>query len=161
MIEGNFSGLEVIKMAISMEEEGFTYYTNGAKHTNGELKDFLLQAAAQEKNHKEKFLTLYNNLAEKKETTEEDYLFDPDVSAYLKALVENQVFDKKAQLEDAFKDIKIAATNALKAEETTVALYSKMVEGAKYDDMREMLSILIEEEKAHALYFKKILENIK
>ncbi len=160
MIEGNFSGLEIIKMAISMEEEGMAYYTNGAKYTDSELKDFLLQAAAQEKIHKEKFLTLYNNLAEKKENMEEDYLFDSDVSAYLKALVENQVFDKKAQPEDAFKDIKSAAANALKAEETTVALYSKMLEGAKYNDMKEMLSILIAEEKAHVLYFENILKSI-
>jgi rubrerythrin len=35
-----FNGLEMLKIAILMEEEGRDFYTNGAKYTTGKLKDF-------------------------------------------------------------------------------------------------------------------------
>jgi rubrerythrin len=141
-----------------MEEEGIEFYSNGVKHTTGKLKDFLLHAAGQERAHKEQFSKLYNDLIKDRKSIEDDYLFEPDVVAYLKSLVENQVFRKSPKPEDAFKDLKVAAAHAVKAEETTVELYTKMYNGAKYDEIKKILSVLIEEEKAHVKYFKQLLE---
>ncbi len=158
IVNGNFNALEILKIAISMEEEGMQFYANGAKYTDGKLKDFLLHAAVQERQHKERFQKLYNDFLEKKDRFNDDYLFDPDVSAYLKSLAENEVFQKKPQKEDAFTDVRSAAQQAVEAEETTVALYTRMYEGAQYEEMKEMLAALIEEEKAHVEYFKGLLE---
>ncbi|WP_242965162.1 ferritin family protein [Petroclostridium xylanilyticum] len=160
MIYGNFNDLEIIKIAISMEEEGMNFYTSGAKYTSGKLRDFLLHAAGQEMAHKEKFTRLYNEFLEKKNGFNDEYLFEPDVAAYLKSMVENQVFSKKPKTDDAFKDLKTAVADAVQAEETTAALYTQMYEGAKYQEVKNVLAILIEEEKEHAKYFKGILEEI-
>ena len=159
MINNSFSGLEMFKIAILMEEEGYDFYTNGANHTTGKTKEFLLFAAGQEFIHKEKFTKLFNDL----KTTEEsdsDYLFDIEVTKYLRNLIENQVFDKKEQPKDAFKDFKSAITYSLKAEMLTISVYTQMYERISQKDILEMLSIIIDEEKSHAAYFSKLLKEI-
>ena len=47
MINNTFSGLEMFKIAMQMEEEGYNFYINGADHTKGKTKEFLLVAAGQ------------------------------------------------------------------------------------------------------------------
>lgn len=151
-----FNGLEMLKIAILMEEEGREFYTNGAKYTTGKLKDFLLVAAGQEFMHKEKFLTLYNNLASKKDNSY-DYLFDEEVTSYLRSLIDNKVFDKKTPAEDAFKDLKAAIEYAIKSEQLTVEVYTKMYEGVVEGEVKKLLSTLIDEEKSHIEEFSKLL----
>ena len=151
-----FNGLEMLKIAILMEEEGRDFYTNGAKYTTGKLKDFLLATAGQEFIHKEKFLNLYNKLESKKEENY-DYLFDAEVTAYLKSLIDNKVFDKKTPPEDAFKDLKTAIEYAIKSEQLTVEVYTKMYEGIVEGEVKELLSTLIDEEKSHIEEFSKLL----
>ena len=151
-----FNGLEMLKIAILMEEEGRDFYTNGAKYTTGKLKDFLLATAGQEFLHKEKFSALYNNLAEKKDENY-DYLFDVEVTSYLKSLIDDKVFDKKAPPEDAFKDLKSAIEYAIKSEQLTVEVYTKMYEGIVEGEVKELLGTLIDEEKSHVEEFSKLL----
>jgi len=151
-----FNGLEMLKIAILMEEEGRDFYTNGAKYTTGKLKDFLLATAGQEFLHKEKFLTLYNNLASKKDENY-DYLFDAEVTSYLKSLIDNKVFDKKTPPGDAFKDLKAAIEYAIKSEQLTVEVYTKMYEGVTEGEVKELLYKLIDEEKSHVEEFSKLL----
>ncbi|BCZ46031.1 ferritin [Clostridium gelidum] len=151
-----FNGLEMLKIAILMEEEGRDFYTNGAKYTTGKLKDFLLATAGQEFIHKEKFLTLYNNLASKKDENY-DYLFDAEVTSYLKSLIDNKVFNKETPPEDAFKDYKTAIEYAIKSEQLTVEVYTKMYEGIVEGEVKELLSTLIDEEKTHIDEFSKLL----
>lgn len=151
-----FNGLEMFKIAILMEEEGMAFYSNGAKHTTGKLKDFLTATAGQEFLHREKFLTLYNNLADKKDENY-DYLFDEEVTAYLRSLIENKVFDKKTPPEDAFKNLKDSISYAIKSEQLTVEVYTKMYEGVKEGEVKDLLQELIAEEKSHIDEFSKLL----
>ncbi|MGE4283769.1 MAG: ferritin family protein [Clostridia bacterium] len=161
MIEqGDFSDLEMFKIAISLEEEGMRFYSNGVKYTSGKLRDFLLHAAGQEMAHKEMFSKLYSDLMRNRRSIEDEYLFEPDVAAYLKSLVENQIFSSSPKPEDAFKDLKTAAAEAVKAEEATVLLYTKMYEGTKQENMKEALAVLVDEEKAHVEYFKNLLKEV-
>lgn len=151
-----FNGLEMLKIAILMEEEGRDFYNNGAKYTTGKLKEFLLAAAGQEFLHKEKFSALYDKLAGEKDENYE-YLFDEEVSSYLKSLIDNKVFDKKAPPEDAFKDLKTAIEYAVKSEKLTVEVYQKMYEGVTNPEVKELLGKLIEEEQSHVEEFSKLL----
>lgn len=160
IVEGSFSGLEILTIAIAMEEEGMNFYKNGAQNTEGQLKLFLINASEQERMHKEKFKNLYDIIAKNKSEIEDDYLLDPDVSAYLKSMVKNEVFDRGTEDKGAFVDIKSSVSYALKAEETTVKLYTKMFENSKHDEMKDMLSIMIDEEKAHVKYFKDMLASL-
>lgn len=154
-----FDGLEMLKIAILMEEEGRSFYTNGAKYTTGKIKDFLLATAGQEFIHKEQFSKLYNDLSNKKDVSYE-YLFDTEVTAYLKALIEDRVFDKKEQPEDAFKDLQAAIEYAIKSEKLTVEVYTKMYKGITTGEVKDVLGKLIDEEKAHIDYFTKLLKEI-
>lgn len=159
MSSNTFNGLEILKIAILMEEEGRNFYTNGAKHTTGKIKDFLLAAAGQEFFHKEQFTKLYNDLSNRKDV-DYDYLFDAEVTSYLKALIEDKVFDKKEPSEDAFKDLKSAVEYAVKSEKLTVEVYTKMYQGIAEGEVKEVLFKLIDEEKAHIDYFTKLLNEI-
>ena len=159
MTKNSFSGLEMLKIAILMEEEGYNFYTNGAKYTTGKTKEFLLAAASQEFIHKEKFSKLFTELSAGNEM-DSTYLFDIEVSKYLSNLIENQVFNKKEQSKDAFKDLKSALTYSIKTEQLTVSIYTQMYEKVSQNDVSGILSIILEEEKAHVAYFSKLLQEI-
>jgi len=159
MTNTTFSPLEMLKIAILMEEEGYNFYINGANYTTGKTKEFLLVAAGQEFIHKERFTKLFNELKTDNESDYE-YLFDIEVSKYLRNLIENQVFDKKDQPKDAFKDLKSALTYSLKTEELTIKVYTQMYEKVSQNDVSGILSTILKEEKAHAAYFSKLLEQI-
>lgn len=160
-MSNNFSILEMLKVAILTEEEGRNFYLNGAKHTTGKVKDFLTMAAGQELMHKEKFQKLFNEYSSKNDDElSSDYLYDSEVSEYLRKLIENKVFDKNEEPEDAFKNLKSAIERALKSEELTVELYTNMYKGILSDEVKEIFNIIIEEEKEHVKYFSKLLEEI-
>jgi len=159
MTNTTFSGLEMLKITILMEEDGYNFYMNGAKYTTGKTKEFLLVAAGQEFIHKERFTKLFTELKTDKESDSE-YLFDIEVTKYLRNLIENQVFNKKEQPKDAFKDLKSALTYSIKTEELTIKIYTQMYEKVSQNDITGMLSTILEEEKAHAAYFSKLLKEI-
>ncbi len=159
MTNTTFSGLEMLKIAILMEEEGYNFYMNGANYTTGKTKEFLLVAAGQEFIHKERFSKLFSELKTDKESDSE-YLFDIEVTKYLKNLIENQVFNKEDQPKDTFKDLKSALTYSIKTELLTIKIYTQMYEKISQNDITGILSTIIEEEKAHAAYFSKLLKEI-
>ena len=187
MTNNTFSGLEMLKIAILMEDEGYNFYINGAKYTTGETKQFLLAAAGQEFIHKQKFTKLFDELSSNN-ADESEYLFDIEVTKYLKALIENQVFDKKDQIaespeglksaltyppksqefkfnkkvqaKNAFEDLRSAVKYALKSEQLTVKVYTQMYEVISQSEVKGILSVILEEEKAHVIYFSKLLKEI-
>ncbi|AYD41355.1 rubrerythrin family protein [Clostridium fermenticellae] len=158
-MSNSFSIAEMLKIAILMEEEGYKFYTNGAKFTDGKTKQFLVTAAGQEFVHKEKFSKLFDKITENKES-ESDYLLDDEVSEYLRKLIENKVFDQKEEPENAFADLKTAVEHAVKTEQLTVQVYSKMYEGISNKEAKNMMAAIIDEEKSHVAYFSKLLKEI-
>jgi len=159
MTNTTFSGLEMLKIAILMEEDGYNFYINGANHTTGKIKEFLLVAAGQEFIHKEKFSKLFTELSAGNEM-ESTYLFDIEVTKYLENLIENQVFNKDEKPKNIFTDLKAALTYSVKTEELTIKIYTQMYEQVSQNDISGMLSTIIEEEKSHAAYFSKLLKEI-
>ncbi|MBA5851504.1 ferritin family protein [Clostridium sp. cel8] len=159
MPQNNFNSCEMLKIALIMEDEGYKFYTNGARHTKGKIKEFLKSAAGQEFIHREKFQKLFDE-ASKKIDTEPDYLFDEEVTAYLKDLIENKVFDQKEQPDDAFCDLKTAIEHAIETEKLTVDVYSHMYKGVSEKDVKDTLEVILEEEKSHVEYFSNLLDEI-
>ena len=159
MSNNTFSRLEMIRIAILMEEEGYAFYKNGANYTSGKIKDFLVFAAGQEFIHKEKFTKLFNDLS-KEENYNSDYLFDSETALYLKDLIENKVFNKLDQPIDIFKDLKTSIQYALKSEELAIIVYKEMYEKTPDKDAREIFADILKEEKTHAEYFSKLLKEI-
>lgn len=156
-MSNTFSGLEMLKIAMIMEDEGRKFYNEGAKNTSGDVKKFLMAAADQELGHKRIFSKMYDDLSSKK-SEDYEYMFEPEVTAYLKSLIENQVYDKKEiNQEAAFKDLKSAVEQSAKTEELTVEVYKKMYEGITNPEAKAIMEKIIEEEQAHVDYFKSLL----
>jgi rubrerythrin len=152
-----FNGLEMLKIAMLMEDEGSKYYMEGAKNASGEVKEFLLTSAKQELEHKEAFSKMYDDLLNKKGEGFE-YLFEPEVMSYLRSLIDNSAFDNKgAIIKDAFKDVKSAAEESAKAEQRTVDIYERMYEGISDPEAKAIMKKIIDEEVAHVAYFKNLI----
>ena len=158
-MSNTFSSLEMLKIAILMEEEGADFYQNGAKNTTGEIREFLLSAAIQELSHKDMFSKLYNEMSTGKEEQSE-YLFDVEVTKYLGGLTENQVFNKNENV-DAFKDLITAVKSSLDKEELTVKIYSELYDGVKDEGAKEVMSRIINEEKQHVAYFENLIRTLE
>lgn len=156
-MSNSFSGLEMIKIAILMEDEGVDFYQKGATNTSGEVKEFLLSAAEQEQSHKEKFTKLYESMSAGNEA-ETEYLFDEEVSKYLGGLTENQVFNNDNQ--DAFKDLLTAVKSSLDKEELTVKIYNELYKGVKDEGAKEIMNKIIDEEKQHLAFFEKLIKTL-
>ncbi len=157
-MSNTFSSLEMLKIAILMEEEGADFYQNGAKNTTGEIREFLLSAAIQELSHKDMFSKLYNEMSTGKEEQSE-YLFDVEVTKYLGGLTENQVFNKNENV-DAFKDLITAVKSSLDKEELTVKIYTELYKGVKDEEAKEVMNKIINEEKQHVAYFNNLLRTL-
>mgnify|MGYP000855190046 FL=1 len=155
----SFSALEMLKIAMLMEDEGYKFYKNGAKNTSGKLKEFLLSAEKQEFIHKEKFSKLHKELEAKNEDAAE-YLYDDEVSGYLKSLIENQVYKKEEEYKNAFVDLKTAVKNAYDTEVRTVEIYTKLYDGINDEEAKKIMAVIIGEEKDHVAYFEKLMNEI-
>jgi rubrerythrin len=156
-INDSFTGIEMFKFAMLMEDEGYNAYINGANYTTGKTKEFLLYAAKQELVHKERFTKLSTELSSILKT-DTDYTFDKETTKYLRDLIENRVFNKKKQTNDSFKDLKLALNHSLKSELLTISIYTQMYERVSKDAVSRILSIIIKEEKAHASYLLQLIK---
>lgn len=157
-MSNTFSGLEMLKIAILMEEEGAGFYQKGAENTSGDIRQFLLEAAVEELSHKDKFVKLYNDMSSSNEG-EAEYLFDEEVTKYLGALTENQVFNKNDN-NDAFSDLHTAVKSSLDKEVLTVKIYTELYKGVKDEAAKEVMNKIIDDEKQHVLYFENLLKSI-
>lgn len=159
-MSNTFSGLEMLRIAILMEEQGADFYKKGAANTTGEISEFLLNTANQELSHKEKFTKLYDEMAEGREN-ESEYLFNDEVSGYLEGLTENQVFNKDDNRNYAFKDLMSAAKSSLEKEELTVKVYTELYKGVKDENSKEVMNKIIDEEKYHVKYFSELINKLE
>jgi rubrerythrin len=119
----------------------------------------LLIAAGQEFVHKDKFQSIYNDLSKGKEA-DYNYLFDEETTSYLRVLIENQVFIKKDQPSGEGWNLKDALEYAVKSENHTIEVYTKMYSGITNNEVKKVLAELIEEEKTHAEYFQKLADEL-
>ncbi len=99
---------------------------------------------------------MYRELEAKDEDSAE-YLYGDEVSGYLRSLIENQVFKKDEDFDGAFLDIKTAAKNAYDTEIRTIDVYTVMYEGITDEEVKNTMSLIIDEEKAHAASFEKLM----
>jgi len=148
IVENRFNAVEVIEMAKDIEERGHNFYKNQAEKTQDkELKKLFSKLAEDELDHYKRFEEL-GNLLKDGSRKELEYVYDPDVSAYLEAIVEFTIFPVDEAVE--IKDIVDAVQIAIYAEKDSILFYTEMLEyneGQTADILKE----LIKEEKKHLL----------
>ncbi|NLN41345.1 MAG: ferritin family protein [Clostridiales bacterium] len=160
-----FNDLEAIKMAMDIEKRGERFYTTvGNKLDKEEIKEIFMDLAQQEREHKETFEELYKNAANYKEKFDDTYLFNPDISNYLSAMVETVVFPSDEKLDEILENID-NAEDALKlgiqAEKDSILFYTEMIIYSKLVEAKEAFRKLLNEEKKHLIDLQKKLQEIR
>ncbi len=147
MIKEQFNFNEVLEMAKDIEVRGREFYSSHAEKTDNDRARKLFQRlASDEDDHYERFVEIQQEFQDKTGRSD-DYISDPQVDAYLEALVEFTVFpaaDKVGELED----LKSILDTAIRAEKDSILLYSGMKEQNE-GETKKVIQKLIEEEKSH------------
>lgn len=160
-----FNDLEAIKIAMDIEKRGEKFYTAAANKLDDEfIKKVFIDLAQQEKEHKETFRELYKDAASDKEKFDDTYLFDPEISSYLSAMVETVVFPSDERLDEVLEDINNAEDALLigiQAEKDTILFYTEMIIYSKLVEAKEAFRKLLSEEKEHLIDLQKKLKEIR
>ncbi|MFW5996278.1 MAG: ferritin family protein [Halanaerobiaceae bacterium] len=149
MLDSSFNAVEVLEMAKDIEKNGRDFYKKYANKTGDhEFKQLLEKLAADEEDHYQTFDQLSKQV--KEETGDKvNYVYDPEVSAYLDALVEFTVFPPDLSLD--LEDYDEIITRAIRAEKDSILLYQEMLASNRGEKTRNVLTRLIAEEKQHLL----------
>ena len=156
-----FNALEITKIAMDMEKEGQEFYLKAASVAKEEKAGSIFTLLAeQEKRHAELFSDLHKVLSEKNNLSN-DYLYDENVSIYMKALVQNKVFKEKEL--DSIKDMKSmqeALLIGINSEKNSILFYNEIIRNTKSTEVLSTLSLIVEEEKRHFVDLARLLETI-
>jgi len=83
-----YNDLEALETAVEIERRGEAFYHSVQKWVeNEQAKAVLTYLEEREREHALIFRRLYEEALKKKNDFDDSYLFDPEVSAYLKAMV--------------------------------------------------------------------------
>ncbi len=153
-----FNALEVMEMAKDIEKRGKRFYLKHAEATeNRDLRELFKRLASDEQDHYEKFVALTEEL--KNGSEDEDYLYEEDVSAYFKYLVEFSIFpdDDSEESIEALNDVKKALKLAIQAEKDSILFYKEMCENNEGKTL-DVVEKLIEQEKEHLRSLSKYIQ---
>lgn len=144
-----YSGLEIIEVAIRIEENGHAFYTAAAEKISemNDNKALFLDLAEKELIH----IAIFQNLAGKFEAEEFDFKVE-DEKDYINHLADNHVFGKKdagVELARKVTTPKEALEVALRFENESVVFYEELYKRT-HSDARGLIRQIIDEEKEHA-----------
>ena len=151
-----YSGLEIIEIAIRIEENGYAFYETAAKmitETN-DHKALFLDLAEKEMIH----IAIFQKLASKFESEEFEFNLE-DESDYVNHLADTHIFGKKDAGLDLARKIKTpkeALEIALKFENESVSFYTELLKRT-HTEARGLIQQIIDEEKEHAAEIMQFL----
>lgn len=156
-----FNVLEITKIAMDMEKEGQEFYHKAATlNKDDKLRSIFVLLEEQEKKHAELFYNLHKMLSELHNISDE-YLYDENVSSYMKALVENKVFKEyELNLVKNMSSMKDAIHIGINSEKNSILFYSEIIKNSKSEEILQVLSTILEEEKKHLVDLTNLLYTI-
>jgi len=153
-----FSDIEAVKLAQGMEREGRDFYRAAEQAVeDSALKSTFAMLAGEEEKHLETFSDMAGELARAKT---EEYWDEPDVDAYIQALVSCKVFPKPDLAEGraaGMSTVADALRFALQCEKDTVLYYSLCAESASGNEVRAIFCELVAEERKHVCLMAELL----
>jgi len=148
-METFFSGEEIVDMAVSIEENGYRFYKNAEKHAKTDEARLLFAfLAGEEANHKQIFLGLKGDVAEKQQGVPIDW---DEVGQYIEAMVESSIFmgkDKNIVMAAGSESDAEAIEYAIKFERDTLLFFYQLRDLIK-PGARDAVEEIIKEEKGH------------
>ncbi len=155
MVQSTFNDLEALEIAITIEKRGERFYTLALAYAQEEeVTNMLKELAKQEQEHAKTFQSIYSQLRAHKDDFDDTYLYDPEVSAYFRAMVESTIFPSDEQQDKALNGIRgISDIFALgiQAEKDSILFYTEMVIHSKFTEAKEAFRRLINAEKKHLI----------
>jgi rubrerythrin len=151
-----YSGLEIIEIAIRIEENGYTFYNSAAEKIteSTDNKALFLDLAEKELLH----IAIFQKLADKFEP--EEFEFNaPDEGDYINHLADTHIFGKKdagIELAKTVTTPKQALEIALRFENESVDFYTELYKRTK-SDSKKLIQQIIDEEKEHAAEIRSFL----
>lgn len=148
-----FSALELLKFAISIEEQGVKFYDDLVKLADDqEIKGFMQQLSDDEKQHAAVFQKIYDEVA----TSENlyDYLYDYDIDILFRDYAEHTAFNREVMVDQS---VEAAILVGVDTEKLTIDYYESLLPYAK-PKLKEILDRLIEEEMGH---YQQLMELLK
>ena len=151
-----YSGLEIIEIAVRIEENGHEFYTIAAEKVSksNDIKGLFFDLAEKEINH----IAIFQKLADKFEP--ESFEFSKDeASDYIGHLAESHIFGHKDAGTELAKTVTTPQQGleiAYKFENDSVAFYQELKKKAS-GDAKKLIDKIIEEEKEHAAEIKKFM----
>lgn len=156
-----FNLLEITKIAMDLEKEGQQFYGKSAALAKDEkLRSMFLLLEEQEKKHAEIFAALHKTLSEVNNLSDE-YLYDENVSLYMKAIVENKVF-KQDELDKVktMTTMKDALQIGINSEKNSILFYNEIIMNTKSTQAQGALSLILAEEKKHLVDLTNLINTI-
>jgi rubrerythrin len=143
--------LGVFNFAIRAEKDGMNFYMKAAKKFSGneDLKKLFVSLAKEEAKHMDIFLE-FKAKAEGKGI--DQCLKNPDIDAYLEAIVQEGLFPKGDTVNKRLEKVDTvaqAAAIAMAAEKNAILLYTELAKLAKDKDQKKFFEKIVKEEKSH------------
>lgn len=151
-----YSGLEIIEIAVRIEENGQEFYTAAAEmiKENKDIKGLFYDLAEKELTH----IAIFQKMADKFEA--ETFEFNKDESSdYIGHLADTHIFGRKdagTALAKTVSTAKQALEIAYKFENDSVVFYEELLKRTS-SDAKKLISRIIEEEKEHAAEIKQFM----
>lgn len=157
-MNAQFNSLEILKMAISVEEDGEQFYEKCvAANSEPEVKRIFGKLAKQEREHRAYFKELLKEFDEADSSISRDYLYEDLTGDYLKSIVDEQVFPADEEVTDEIADdLADALDIGIKAEKNSILLYQELIKSEEDEQNIKALNELIEEEKEHLVKLKDL-----
>ena len=150
-----FNDLEALRIAVDIEKRGEKFYTAAAdKFGESGIKEMFLDLAQQERDHARTFERLYGEAISVKEKYDDTYLFEPEISAYLSAMVETAMFPSDEKLIETLSKVdkvEDVINLGIRAEKDSILFYTEMIIYSKLVEAKDAFRKLLGEEKQHLL----------
>ena len=161
-----FNAGEVFKIALHIEDNGYKFYNlAAAKPFPEEIVKLFTDLGKEELSHKDKFMYFLKDVPEASKAAT---VWDPDneLEQYLKMMADQHVFQKDpTAIEEMLQGINTpieAIKMAMCFERDTIVFFLELQNAAEqYDESREQIKKLVNEERSHLSRLTKILQNLQ
>ncbi|MDK2799361.1 MAG: phosphoserine phosphatase RsbU/P [Clostridiales bacterium] len=155
----NFSELDILKIAISSEEDGMNFYLKLYEDAkNDESKRQVFTALAnEEKNHIQIFKNLYKEALDKEKGDTEHSIFEKQMDDFTKFLVHHFLSPKKDIFTGKDPNFKELINDALDQEYKSIKFYFHLAQNSRNENVQNLLHTIIKEEEQHVIKLKEML----
>ncbi len=151
------SELDILKIAISIEEDGAELYGRLYASEENELKKQVFFAMMnEEKSHATIFKKIYKDI-EKKEELAEGKLFDAHIPNAVKSLISYFVLPAEEGFSDRTQSFKEIIDESVVQEYRTIEFYNKIAKNTHREDVKKILHEIISEEEKHVIKLKEMI----